>query len=265
MQHPEILLNEPASPSSSDRFSTPVLVSRHTSRTSSPFVDLVASTPVLHPRPPLTVPRTHRAVGHVIKSRETDGEQLGHPADFENWDDDEEEDDEIYADPVNHTDSEDDDDDDEVDETAPIMPSDLKSTLRAADRPRPQTPLLGSSPRESTSPRTPAVPAYGNISSPLRPPLSRRSTMHERDPEVLRQSDQRKRWLLAGFFLILSLVSFTVQTETAVYIQHHLGWKKPFCMLYVHTPQKYIICLQANANLLHAHCGLATLNLHLLN
>jgi len=29
------------------------------------------------------------------------------------------------------------------------------------------------------------------------------------------------------------LISFAVQTETAVYIQHNLGWKKAYCMLYV--------------------------------
>lgn len=30
---------------------------------------------------------------------------------------------------------------------------------------------------------------------------------------------------------MLSLISFVVQTETAVYIQKELGWVKPYCML----------------------------------
>ena len=43
----------------------------------------------------------------------------------------------------------------------------------------------------------------------------------------------RKKYTYAAFFLFLSLVSFVVQTETAVYIQHELGWNKAYCMLYV--------------------------------
>jgi drug/metabolite transporter (DMT)-like permease len=39
--------------------------------------------------------------------------------------------------------------------------------------------------------------------------------------------------MLAGIFLLLSLVSFVIQTETAVYIQHELGWKKAYSMLYL--------------------------------
>ncbi|KAI5291852.1 hypothetical protein KEM54_005288 [Ascosphaera aggregata] len=43
----------------------------------------------------------------------------------------------------------------------------------------------------------------------------------------------RRKYLYAGFFLALSLISFVVQTETAVYIQKELGWVKPYCMLYL--------------------------------
>jgi hypothetical protein len=41
----------------------------------------------------------------------------------------------------------------------------------------------------------------------------------------------KKKWITAAFFLGLSLVSFVIQTETAVYIQHTLKWKKAYAML----------------------------------
>lgn len=41
----------------------------------------------------------------------------------------------------------------------------------------------------------------------------------------------QKKYSYAAFFLALSLVSFTIQTETAVYIQHELHWDKAYCML----------------------------------
>lgn len=43
----------------------------------------------------------------------------------------------------------------------------------------------------------------------------------------------RTKFTYAAFFLVLSLISFTVQTETAGYIQHDLGWNKAYCMMYV--------------------------------
>ena len=39
--------------------------------------------------------------------------------------------------------------------------------------------------------------------------------------------------MYASIFLVLSLVSFTVQTELASYIQIDLGWDKAYCMLYL--------------------------------
>ena len=45
--------------------------------------------------------------------------------------------------------------------------------------------------------------------------------------------EARKRYTLAAIFLIVSLVSFTVQTELAAHIQHVLGWDKAYCMLYM--------------------------------
>lgn len=67
-----------------------------------------------------------------------------------------------------------------------------------------------------------------------RPPLfTRRSTMRSRSPDTQAKLATRKKYTYAAFFLGLSLVSFTVQTETAVYIQHDLGWHKAYCMLYL--------------------------------
>lgn len=60
---------------------------------------------------------------------------------------------------------------------------------------------------------------------------SRRSTMRSKSPDALAKQQTRQKYFIASGFLLLSLVSFVVQTETAVYIQHDLGWNKPYCML----------------------------------
>jgi hypothetical protein len=102
------------------------------------------------------------------------------------------------------------------------MPSDLRSSLDRYDDGKSQEPLLSS--------KDGAHPGYD---SPPRPGLSRRSTskFHERDPEVEAKRATKKRYTYAAFFLVLSLVSFAVQTETAVYIQSQLHWEKAYCML----------------------------------
>lgn len=65
-----------------------------------------------------------------------------------------------------------------------------------------------------------------------RPPLfTRRSTMRSRSPDTQAKLATKKKYTYAAFFLGLSLVSFVIQTETAVYIQHDLGWNKAYCML----------------------------------
>jgi hypothetical protein len=56
---------------------------------------------------------------------------------------------------------------------------------------------------------------------------------HERDPVTQAKLETRKKYTYAAIFLVLSLISFAVQTETAVYIQHELKWEKPYCMLYM--------------------------------
>lgn len=53
-------------------------------------------------------------------------------------------------------------------------------------------------------------------------------------PRYAEVKDQtRKKYTLAAICLIVSLVSFVVQTETAVYIQHELHWNKAYCMLWL--------------------------------
>lgn len=66
-----------------------------------------------------------------------------------------------------------------------------------------------------------------------KPPFSRRSTMRSRSPDTQAKMATKKKYTYAAFFLVLSLISFTIQTETAVYIQHELHWDKAYCMLYV--------------------------------
>ncbi|KAF2122799.1 hypothetical protein BDV96DRAFT_639362 [Lophiotrema nucula] len=126
-----------------------------------------------------------------------------------------------FAEPESPTDS-DNFEFDDWDEQDAAMPSDLRPSLER-ERTDGRAPLLGngSSKREESG-------------SPTgRPVISRRSTFHERDPESQARFETRRKYTYAAIFLALSLVSFTVQTETAVYIQHELKWEKPYCMLYL--------------------------------
>ncbi|KAK4151383.1 hypothetical protein C8A00DRAFT_17202 [Chaetomidium leptoderma] len=74
-----------------------------------------------------------------------------------------------------------------------------------------------------------------------RPTLARRATatsttMSSRSPHqaaAAARLEARKKYTYAAFFLVVSLVTFTVQTELASYIQHDLGWDKAYCMLYL--------------------------------
>ncbi|MCJ1367465.1 hypothetical protein MMC16_006598 [Acarospora aff. strigata] len=76
-------------------------------------------------------------------------------------------------------------------------------------------------------------PSYDAPNGSARPAfVARSSTFRNRSPDLEGKSATRKKYTYAAFFLLLSLVSFTIQTETAVYIQHTLGWKKAYCMLY---------------------------------
>ena len=75
-------------------------------------------------------------------------------------------------------------------------------------------------------------PSYDVANGSARPAFAaRRSTFRSRSPDMEGSSAVRKRYTYAGLFLLLSLVSFVIQTETAVYIQHKLGWDKAYAML----------------------------------
>ncbi|SMQ46937.1 unnamed protein product [Zymoseptoria tritici ST99CH_3D7] len=128
------------------------------------------------------------------------------------------------ADPSQFKDEADDDDDDSGfedwgdDEPTDDMPSDLHSTAH-------RQPLLAGDKQQDYASPPQQRPTLGTRHSTSR--------FHERDPEILPdKSNTRQRYTLAGCFLLLSLFSFAVQTETAVYIQHDLNWTKPYCMLY---------------------------------
>lgn len=117
----------------------------------------------------------------------------------------------------------DDDDFDFYDEEDPLtdMPSDLRPPFHRPTDGRSQTPLLSS--KRSRN---------GSLGGLARPSTGRRkSSMKERDPDVDARAATRKRYTYAAFFLVLSLISFAVQTETAVYIKKYLGWKKSYAML----------------------------------
>lgn len=75
-------------------------------------------------------------------------------------------------------------------------------------------------------------PSYDYPNGSARPAFStRKSTFRSRSPDMEGSSAVRKKYTYAAFFLLLSLVSFVIQTETAVYIQHELKWNKAYAML----------------------------------
>ena len=75
-------------------------------------------------------------------------------------------------------------------------------------------------------------PSYDEPNGSARPAFAtKRSIFRSRSPEMEDSSATRKKYTYAALFLLLSLVSFVVQTETAVYIQHELKWNKAYAML----------------------------------
>ena len=75
-------------------------------------------------------------------------------------------------------------------------------------------------------------PSYEAPNGGGRPALiTRRSTFRNRSPDQEGTTATRIKYIYAGFFLVLSLIAFVVQSETAVYIQKNLGWKKAYAML----------------------------------
>lgn len=73
----------------------------------------------------------------------------------------------------------------------------------------------------------------GASATPHRSAFSRRSTLRSRSPATNARLAARKKYTYAAVFLVISLVSFCVQTELAAYVQHDLGWNKAYCMLYL--------------------------------
>ncbi|KAK4140174.1 uncharacterized protein C8A04DRAFT_15198 [Dichotomopilus funicola] len=92
-------------------------------------------------------------------------------------------------------------------------------------------------------PSSPLSP--GPASATHRPHLSRRGTatstttimMRSRSPALAAAAAARaeasRKYTYAAIFLVISLVSFTVQTMLASQIQHDLGWDKAYCMMYL--------------------------------
>ena len=66
--------------------------------------------------------------------------------------------------------------------------------------------------------------SFGNGDTEGRPMLhhSRRPTLRSKSPEHDAAQATRKKYMIASGFLLLSLASFVVQTETASYIQNDL-------------------------------------------
>lgn len=125
---------------------------------------------------------------------------------------------------------------DDWDEQDAAMPSDLRPSMERERDGRANAPLLGNHKDEDEGVEN------GGLS---------RSThhFHERDPESQAKFETRRKYTYAAFLLALSLVSFTVQTETAVYIQHQLKWEKPYCMLYM-THGSWVLLWPATLGLL---------------
>lgn len=110
-------------------------------------------------------------------------------------------------------------DEDDEEEDFANMPSDLRPSME--DKSSHHQPLLSTD------------KSRHSYDDSVRPGLSTRrsSRFGQRDPEIEAHKATRKRYTIAGAFLLVSLVSFAVQTETAVYIQHNLKWNKAYCML----------------------------------
>lgn len=100
---------------------------------------------------------------------------------------------------------------------------DSRPTLHRPTDGRSQTPLLKEERRR---------PSYDSPNGSSRTTFfTRSSTFRNRSPDLESSSVVKKKYTYAAFFLIMSLISFVVQTETAVYIQHELGWNNAYAML----------------------------------
>lgn len=68
----------------------------------------------------------------------------------------------------------------------------------------------------------------GGVEPPF---VAHRSTFRSRSPDYNTTGTNKKKYIYAAFFLLLSLISFVVQTETAKYVTQTLHWEKSYCML----------------------------------
>ncbi|OAA65846.1 Drug/metabolite transporter [Niveomyces insectorum RCEF 264] len=74
-------------------------------------------------------------------------------------------------------------------------------------------------------------PVFAPVPAPAL--LSRRnSSFRSRSPAAHARLAARRKYAYASCFLVLSLISFTAQTELAAWVQH-AGWDKAYCMLYL--------------------------------
>jgi hypothetical protein len=110
--------------------------------------------------------------------------------------------------------------DSEVDDAD--MPSDLKPQLNRAGSHLLHQPLLA-----GDKPQRYASPSRSRNASRTR----QSSRFRERESQTATRDDTRTRYTYAAIFLVISLITFAIQTETAVYIQHTLKWNKAYCML----------------------------------
>ncbi|KAI0596388.1 NADP-dependent oxidoreductase domain-containing protein [Biscogniauxia sp. FL1348] len=108
---------------------------------------------------------------------------------------------------------------------------------------RPVSPLLKKPPTHDRGRMRPGspLPPTPSVTTPSgeRPSFPRRRSMRSRSRSrspadtADAKADARKRYTYAGIFLVVSLVSFCLQTELGRYVQHELGWDKAYCMLYL--------------------------------
>lgn len=195
----------PQDPSASLGSSPVVLSSRHSSRTPSPFVSITSGAAQSQPPParPTAGKEKQLEEGATAPTAAPDDDDF----EFDDWDLDSQDGDDAHR---------------ESRDSIGDMPSDLRPPFHRPTEGRSHQPLLGNKRDDRRSYDSPILrPAMGR----------RRSTFHERDPDLEAKTATRKRYTYASAFLALSLVSFAVQTETAVYIQHHLGWNKAYTML----------------------------------
>lgn len=68
---------------------------------------------------------------------------------------------------------------------------------------------------------------------------------------VAAEETARKKYTYAAFFLVVSLITFCVQTELSAHIQHELKWNKAYCMMYV-THSSWVVLWPVQLMILRA-------------